>query len=90
MFYKQCLIEHGSEEAKSEHVAWIPENLAVVGKPIRIKDEKGWRDGYVVKQAYAHRKTVEEINDATIAHKRFGPSIQGRVKSLGGLTTWDE
>lgn len=38
MKYKQCLMQG----VKGQYVAWIPENVAVVGKTLSLKDDNDW------------------------------------------------
>ena len=39
IWYRQCFLRRGT----AQQVAWIPEELAVHGKFVRIKDEDGWK-----------------------------------------------
>lgn len=37
-YYKQCLLRRGD----TQQIVWIPEELAVHGKFVRIEEEDGW------------------------------------------------
>lgn len=39
MLYRQCLLV---KSEKIYQLAWIPRQFAVVGKPLRLRDEDGW------------------------------------------------
>lgn len=46
--YAQCSMERKVSTGVQQHVAWIPNEFAVVGKYIRIKFEETWIDGWLV------------------------------------------
>jgi hypothetical protein len=62
MNYKQCILRKGN----AIQTAWIPEQYAVQGKIISIKDDHGWE----IVTASVHSKPYEEINDLSQDHKR--------------------
>lgn len=60
--YRQCALQKGN----SHHMAWIPEQFAVEGKFIRIKDDDGWR----VNSVGSDVKTAVEADDLSQLHKK--------------------
>lgn len=40
MRYRQCLL---AKNGKSYQLAWIPAQLAITGKILRIKEDNGWK-----------------------------------------------
>ena len=67
IFYIQCtLTSNGSFK-----VAYIREEFAVVGKVVKLK-ERGWEDGWVVKEVYSHSKSTEQhVEEHERDYKRF-------------------
>lgn len=60
--YRQCALQKGD----SHHMAWIPEQFAVVGKFIKIKEDDGWE----VKFVSDGTRTAEEANQASQLYKK--------------------
>ena len=57
---KQCLLGDGI----FSHVAWIPDQFAVVGKVIDLRDEKGeWSRGWIVRDVYPQRLKYEYVRE---------------------------
>lgn len=54
-FFKQCFLRRGN----THQVAWIPEDLAVHGRYVRIKDEDGWLVVCVWQRAAGDRLTPD-------------------------------
>lgn len=64
MTYRQCtLFKETSPDSRSWEVAYVPEELAVVGQVLKIRrDSDEWDDGWVVNHvgATASRKALED------------------------------
>lgn len=66
MFYRQCKLKNG----KLEHVSWVPEKFAKIGKFISIKDSKGkWNNGYKVVEVGDIRLEDEEVFERSQDYK---------------------
>lgn len=59
IYYRQCKLEWQEFPVMTQQVAWIPEEFAVVGKILKIKDEDGWR----VTEVGSHRQSEDYIQD---------------------------
>lgn len=46
-FYRQCRLVKGTSETTS----WVPEELAKVGKRVKLKDGDGWDAGWEIVSA---------------------------------------
>ena len=66
--YIQCALKRNN----SNHMAWIPEAFANVGKFIKIKlDDDNWQDGWEVVGACGDvKKNSEEANAASQLYKK--------------------
>jgi hypothetical protein len=61
VFYKQCRLQKGD----SHQVSWIPEQFAVRGKILKLRDDAGiWDNGWEVKGAGSHRVESHGLLDA--------------------------
>lgn len=60
--YKQCALQKGA----SHSMAWIPEQFAVKGKFLKIKEEDGWQ---VVGVSDGSRSAVE-ANEGSQLYKK--------------------
>jgi hypothetical protein len=53
IFYRQCSLKKES----SSTISWIPEQFAVLGKVLKLKDDQGvWENGWVVEAVYGRRE----------------------------------
>lgn len=66
-YYKQCKLVRGD----TNDVAWVPEQLAKVGKILDRKDSPGW----TVTEVYASRKPEDEVLRDERAWKGAFPSL---------------
>ena len=57
-YYRQCMLERFEFPVRTQQVAWIPEQFAVVGKYVKILDEDGWRV-----QEVGSRQSEEYLQD---------------------------
>lgn len=58
-YYRQCTLTMQDGPLTAQQVSWIPEEFAVVGKVLKIKDQDGWR----VKDVGSHRQSEDYIQD---------------------------
>jgi hypothetical protein len=73
-FYKQCKLIRNNTECTS----WIPEQFAVVGKGLKLKDGQNWINGWVVKEVYSRLAENQLPNfnkDVRIHRKKTGDSL---------------
>lgn len=65
--YVQCSLQKGN----THHMAWIPEQFAVVNKFIKIKNENDtWDDGWQVTYASENKLGAEAANQASQMYKK--------------------
>lgn len=57
-YYRQCALVKGT----TQQVAWLPEEFAVVGKYVILKEDDGWQVNHVSN----HRQSEEYVQ----AHER--------------------
>lgn len=48
IYYKQCRLRKVEKDKITETVSWIPEQFAVVGKFLQLKDDDKWTNGWEV------------------------------------------
>ena len=60
-YYRQCTLTYQDPDypVMGEQVAWIPEEFAIIGKYIKIKDQDGWR----VKTVGSRRQSEDYVQD---------------------------
>lgn len=61
-FSRQCALERKNPDGTMivHQVTYLPEKFAIVGKPLRLKEDDGtWTDGWVVKEVYQRKETAE-------------------------------
>lgn len=82
--YKQCKLEKKVENGTKHIVSYIPEQFAVVGKVLKLRDsDKVWENGWVVKSAGNNAIPEKEIVDAhqTIkGHRKMTGDADPKVK----------
>lgn len=61
IYYKQVKLNNYIYDRVYEHVVWIPEYFAVVGKFISVLDVGVWRYGWRVVEVYEGRKSEQDI-----------------------------
>lgn len=65
VYYKQCHLQKPTKEGTMCQTSWIPEQFAVVGKVLKLKDSDGkWDNGWVVKTAGQNRVPDNEMLDS--------------------------
>lgn len=65
MWHRQCVMEKALPSGVMVTIGWIPEEFAVIGKFLRLKDDDGWQ----VKQIGA-RKGSKEVGERSRDHKK--------------------
>jgi hypothetical protein len=65
--YKQCLLKRNNNITQT---AWIPENFAIIGKNIKVKDNKIWKEWQVI-EVYNGFKTEEQVNLSENVDREF-------------------
>lgn len=72
--YKQCRLVKNTDVGCVEQTSWIPEQFAIKGKVIKIRDvdSGAWEDGWVVKSFGQNAQTTEQIDQAS---RVYFPSI---------------
>jgi len=83
-FYRQCFLRHNLEQGIQFQTTWIPEQFAVKGKTLKLKDDNGiWVDGWVVDRVYQRDVPEKHLPDSHIeikAHRRnTGDSLRKAV-----------
>ena len=62
VFYRQCELERNDGKKRECQVSWIPEQYAVVGKYLKLKDDGSWTDGWRVISVGEIRCSAEEVS----------------------------
>lgn len=70
VYYKQCHLTKKTKETTWEQTSFIPEEFAVVGKVIKIKENGVWDDGWIVKEAGSRRVHEDLLPDSHTQVKR--------------------
>ena len=60
-FQKQCNLEKKIPTGVLRQVSWIPENFAIVGRYVKLKEGDVWEDGWKVASVGARRSSDEAI-----------------------------
>lgn len=55
IFYRQCVLVRG----KTQTTSWIPEKFAQKGRPVALRRDGKWDDGWVVESAGARTSSEE-------------------------------
>lgn len=56
----QCILRKKTEKGTSAQLAWIPEEFAVSGKVVKIKERDIWDDGWVVADVFQKMEDKEQ------------------------------
>ena len=65
--YRQCILHRGD----ARQISWLPEQYAVAGGHVKLKDGKGvWDDGWKVHEVYAPTRTLEEVRERSQDYKK--------------------
>lgn len=68
--YKQCLLSKPEGRGRRWYTAWIPSQLAVIGKVMKLEINDQWDDGWHVDAIGSEEITEEKAEMlADIAHK---------------------
>jgi hypothetical protein len=51
-------------------ITWIPEEFAVVGKPLRLKEGDAWDDGWIVIGVGARKPANEDRSRHHLKHRK--------------------
>lgn len=70
--YRQCKMQRRTGTGVTTYTAWIPEQLAVVGKYVEIEDVT-----WLITFASSETQTYEHLNSIQQTKKMF-PSIEGK------------
>ncbi len=64
VYYKQCVLRRQlSPQSSEETVSWIPEQYAIAGECIQLKNKKGvWTNGWRVMSAN-HKLAEDQLPD---------------------------
>lgn len=68
--HRQCLLRH---ETGAMQTSWIEAEFAVKGRPLRLKEDGGWQEGWRVEEAYVGElpsKVVQERERDFKSHRR--------------------
>jgi hypothetical protein len=79
VYYRQCHLVRPCERGEMRQLSWIPEKFAVTGKSLRLRDEGGWQDGWIVRSVGPYRVADEDLpdphSDIRGHRKRTGDSL---------------
>lgn len=76
IYYRQCRLEKKVEGGSKQQVSYIPDQFAVVGKVLKLRDsDKNWEDGWVVLGA-GGKRAEHELPD-------FHELIKGHLRATG-------
>lgn len=67
-YFRQCQLQKGD----LIQISWIPEFFAVIGAPLRLRDDGVWVDGWIVREVW-QRLPEDQLPDShaeRAAHKR--------------------
>jgi hypothetical protein len=76
VFYKQCKLEKQVEGGSCHQTSYIPEEFAVVGKVLKLREEGVWDNGWKVTFASSKRYETHDLPDS---HQQ----IKGHRKNTG-------
>lgn len=63
IYFRPCHLVRLVQRTQFRQRSWIPEKYAVVGKVLRLRDEEGWQDGWVVESVGAFRVADDDLPD---------------------------
>lgn len=67
---KQCALERKENDSVIKTVSYIPERYAKIDKILRLKDEKGWTNGWKVIYVSEESISSNQIVKVETAHKK--------------------
>ena len=59
-YYRQCKMQKNN----SFQVSWIPEQFARKGKVIKLLEDSGWDDGWIVIEVGPYRHSEKDLPDS--------------------------
>lgn len=78
MVYRQCKLEKGGGCVVT--TSYIPEKYAIVGDVVKLKDNTGWDDGWVVVSVGHSRNDAPEVRKMIRGHRRATGDSLAKVK----------
>jgi hypothetical protein len=63
VFYRQCRLVKRIEGGELVLVSWIPEPFASTGRIVKLREDNGWDDGWVVLGAGDRRLPADQVPD---------------------------
>jgi hypothetical protein len=63
VYYRHCRLVKPVATGELVVVSWIPETFAEVGRVLKLKNDKVWDDGWVVRAAGANRLRGDQLPD---------------------------
>lgn len=80
IFYRQCHLVKPMEVGELRQMSWIPEQYAVLGKVLKLRQEETWVDGWVVATVSSTRleeKLLPDSHKEIKSHrKKTGDAMQ--------------
>jgi hypothetical protein len=61
--YRHCRLVKPVPTGEKVVVSWIPEAFAEVGRVVKLKNEKTWEDGWVVREVWSSRLPAAQVPD---------------------------
>ena len=87
IYFRQCKLVRPHGHGEMRLTSWIPETFAVAGKRLRLRDEGGWQDGWVVREVGPYRVADEDLpdphDDVKSHRRRTGDALPNRSSSEG-------
>jgi hypothetical protein len=81
-YMKQCKLERNITDGVSTTTTWIPEQYAIVGNYIKLKDEHDvWVDGWRVILASTECTSYEDCNKQSQDYKGMATSGNAKTKN---------
>src|SRR5262245_5332206 len=87
IYYRQCQLVRPQGRGELRLMSRIPERFAVTGKRLRLRDDNGWQDGWVVRFVGPYRVADEDLpdphDDVKSHRRRTGDALPKRSSSEG-------
>ena len=77
MIYRQCKLEKGG---CVQTISYLPEKYAVLGDVVKLKDNLGWDDGWVVISVSHSRDDVPDVRKVISGHRRATGDSLAKIK----------
>jgi hypothetical protein len=78
---KQCMLTRGNVTARglpmarSQQIAWLPDEFAVEGKAVDVLWRREWDEGWTVSKVYDQHLTYDEVRQSVVNQRNYGASI---------------